>query len=316
MADRVARNVDSRLPWTRDGAESIRFRVILVIVLGLFLVPAALIPHLDVPEMNRAEAERIPPRLAKLVASSPPVQPKQPEPVKEPEPTPEIANDVVKPKSVSETRHPKLPPKVAEQPVQTKEQARETASKSGLFAMKNRLQALTKTEPKHSRKLTANVSGAEASGLSAVPSSADVLAGSGGIETREGPAREVAVAGHQVADIKAPEEVVAATAEKPARKQAKQRAMSNIRQVFDAQKSVLYSLYKRELRKDPTLEGKVTLELTIEPNGSVSACRVVASDLSNPSLEQRIAMRVQMFNFGAAQVSARKVQFPIDFLPG
>ena len=92
--------------------------------------------------------------------------------------------------------------------------------------------------------------------------------------------------------------------------------MSNIRQVFDAQKSVRYSLYQRELRQDPTLEGKVTLELVIEPDGSVSACQVVGSELGNPGLEQRIAMRVRMFNFGSAQVETRKVQFPIEFLPG
>lgn len=92
--------------------------------------------------------------------------------------------------------------------------------------------------------------------------------------------------------------------------------MSNIRQVFDTQKSVLYGLYQRELRQDPTLEGKVTLELVIEPDGSVSDCKVVSSELGNPVLEQRIAMRVQMFNFGADNVETRKVRFPIDFLPG
>lgn len=320
MVDRFAGRGDTRLPWSRDRAESWRFVAIVVLVLGLFMVPAALIPYLEVPEIDRAEAERIPPRLAKLVAPPPPEPPKQPEPVQEPqpdpEPEPEKVQEVVKAKPAPKPEQPQPSPKADEQPVQTTEQARETASQSGLFAMKSQLQALTKTEPKHSRNLSANVTGSEAIGLLAHPSNAEVLAGSGGVEAREGPAREVAVAGHQVAEVDAPEEVIVAKAEKPARKPAKQRAMSNIRQVFDAQKSVLYSLYKRELRKDPTLEGKVTLELVIEPNGSVSACRVVASELSNPPLEQRIAMRVQMFDFGAAQVTARKVQFPIDFLPG
>lgn len=320
MVDRVERRASSRLPWSRDRAENACFGVIVAVVLGLFLVPAVLIPGLDIPEIDRAEAERIPPRLAKLVAPPPPEPPRQPEPVREPEPepepVPEIAQEKVVPKPAPEPQQPDVVPEVTNQPAQTKEQARETASKSGLFAMKNRLQALTKNQPQPRRKLTANVPAADATGLSADSPSADVLASSGGVEAREGPAREIEVAGHQVADVKAPEEVVVAKAAKTARKPSKQRAMSNIRQVFDAQKSVLYSLYKRELRKDPTLEGKVTLELTIEPNGSVSACRVVASELSNPTLEQRIAMRVQMFDFGAAQVSTRKVQFPIDFLPG
>ncbi|MBJ6137730.1 AgmX/PglI C-terminal domain-containing protein [Marinobacter litoralis] len=320
MADRGGARANTRLPWSRDRAESSRFGVIAALVLSLFMVPAVLIPALDVPEIDRAEAERIPPRFAKLVAPPPPAPAKQPEPAKEPEPKPEpkpeIARQEEQPNPAAEPQRPEIKPKVTQQPAQTREQARETASRSGLFAMKDRLRALTKPQSTNSRRLSANVNGAEVTGLSAESVAANVLGDSGGIETREGPAREVEVAGHQVADVKAPAEVAVAKAEKTLRKPAKQRAMSNIRQVFDAQKSVLYSLYKRELRKDPTLEGKVTLELTIEPNGSVSACRVVASELSNPTLEQRIAMRVQMFNFGAAQVSTRKVQFPIDFLPG
>lgn len=95
-----------------------------------------------------------------------------------------------------------------------------------------------------------------------------------------------------------------------------ERAMSNIRKVFAAHKTALYSLYRRELRQDPTLAGKVLLELVIEPDGSVSACDVVSSELDNPGLEQRIAMRVRLFNFGADEVGTRKVRFPIDFLPG
>ncbi|WP_323750820.1 AgmX/PglI C-terminal domain-containing protein [Marinobacter sp.] len=316
MVDRLKGRSGTRLPWSRDRLESLRFGVIVVLVLGLFMVPAALIPYLDVPELDRAEAERIPPRLAKLVVPPRVEKTKQPEPGQEPEPE-SVQDDVqANPKPKPKLEQPRPSREDGEPPVQTTEQARETASRSGLFAMKNRLQALTDDQPKDSRNLRANVTGAEATELSAEPLGADVLADSGGVETQEGPAREVAVAGHQVAEVKVPEEVAVAKAAKPARNPAQQRAMSNIRQVFDAQKSVLYSLYKRELRKDPTLEGKVTLELIIEPNGSVSACRIVASELSNPALEQRIAMRVQMFDFGAARVTARKVQFPIDFLPG
>ncbi len=58
------------------------------------------------------------------------------------------------------------------------------------------------------------------------------------------------------------------------------------------------------------------LELVIEPDGSVSSCEVVSSELGNQSLEQRIAMRVRLFNFGEDDVEPRTVRFPIDFLPG
>jgi len=164
----------------------------------------------------------------------------------------------------------------------------------------------------------ANVSNSKAVGLAPETSSDTVLQGSGGVETREGPVREVELAKHETSDVAAPRETApqVASQPEPARPSVGERAMSNIRQVFDAQKSVLYSLYQRQLRQDPTLEGKVTLELVIEPDGSVSACDVVGSELDHPMLEKRIALRVQMFNFGAANVETRKVRFPIDFLPG
>lgn len=132
------------------------------------------------------------------------------------------------------------------------------------------------------------------------------------------PEATVAVAGHRAREVvPAPEpEPVRESVMASAAPVAKERSMSNIRRVFDAQKTVLYSLYKRELRQDPTLRGKVLLELVIEPDGSVSACEVVSSELDHPALEQRIALRVRLFNFGADEVGTRRVRFPIDFLPG
>ena len=78
----------TRLPWSHDRAESIRFGVIVIVMLAAFLVPAVIIPGLTVPEPERSEAEKVPPRLARLVETPAPVEP--PEPVKpEPEPEPE-----------------------------------------------------------------------------------------------------------------------------------------------------------------------------------------------------------------------------------
>ena len=145
-----------------------------------------------------------------------------------------------------------------------------------------------------------------------------MLSGSGGVTDAVAPETSVNVAGHEVRKVEAPVEKTRAVAAQPVDPgpPVGERAMSNIRRVFDAQKSALYSLYRRELRQDPTLEGQVLLELVIEPDGSVSACEVVSSELGHPSLEQRIAMRVRLFNFGADKVGTRTVRFPIDFLPG
>lgn len=310
MAERKPSTQISRLPWSSDGRESARFGVILAVVVALFLVPALIIPNLHVPERERSEAERIPPRLAQLVEAPKPVVVEVPEP--EPEPEPERA----KAEPVVADPEPRPETRVSTPPEQTTEQARENAARSGLFAMKDRLAALRASEPSaRPENRTANIGDAEAEVQQPIDDRSRVLAGSGGVQSREGPAREVALAEQSMQTVSAPREVAVAPAT-PARPSVGERAMSNIRQVFDTQKSVLYGLYQRELRQDPTLEGKVTLELVIEPDGSVSACQVVSSELGNPALEQRIAMRVQMFNFGADNVETRKVRFPIDFLPG
>ncbi|MBW4933360.1 AgmX/PglI C-terminal domain-containing protein [Marinobacter sp. F4206] len=315
------------LPWRSAKGEHTRFALTAALVAIVFLPLAVLIPILDVPEIERSQAEKVPPQLARLVERPEPV--KLPDPVRpEPEPEPQIEPEIEpEPKKTAEQRHDPPAPEVAQpapDPVQPRptqqsvEQAREKASRSGLLAMKDRLASLREVDDVVTERMHANasadgpLSGTEAAGAG------DVLKGSGGVEDAAAPDATVAVQGHRVKKVEvAPEPAVQeVTKTVPAKPTTGERAMSNIRKVFDAQKTALYSLYRRELRQDPTLEGKVLLELVIEPDGSVSACQVVSSELENPSLEQRIAMRVRLFNFGPDNVETRKVRFPIDFLPG
>ena len=86
--------------------------------------------------------------------------------------------------------------------------------------------------------------------------------------------------------------------------------------MFDRYKAALYRIYNRELRKNPTLQGKVVLRLTIEPDGSVSSCKIESSDMEAPALEAKIVGRVEKFNFGPKEgVPAITILYPIDFLP-
>ncbi len=323
---------DSGLPWSSDLGERRRFAVIMVVMLALFLPPAFLVPMLEVPEIERSEAEKVPPRLARLVEKPKPVMP--PEPVQpEREPEPEQEPEVVKEKPIQPkpdvakaepdpepAPNPETKPKAISEPEQkqTAEQAREKAARSGLLAMKDKLASLRSPEPTQAREFAVNTQSEVVDATNSPEEPQQVLSGSGGVEDAPAPETTVAVAGHEVKAVEAPEEKSREVAAKPAKAEPSvgERAMSNIRKVFDAQKSALYSMYQRELRQDPTLEGKVLLELVIEPDGSVSACEVVSSELEHPKLEQRIAMRVRLFNFGADSVEARKVRFPIDFLPG
>jgi outer membrane biosynthesis protein TonB len=93
------------------------------------------------------------------------------------------------------------------------------------------------------------------------------------------------------------------------------RTDEEIQIVFDRYKSALYRLYNRELRRDPTLQGKMILRLTIEPNGSVSFCQLQSTDMNAPDLSAQVVDRVKTFDFGAKEVPAVTIVYPIDFLP-
>lgn len=93
------------------------------------------------------------------------------------------------------------------------------------------------------------------------------------------------------------------------------RSNDNIQQHFDAAKSAIFALYHRALRSNPGLQGKVVFRLEIQPDGSVSACEIVASDLGDSELERKLLARVRMINFGAANVRVWRDTYRMDFFP-
>src|SRR5262245_735083 len=94
------------------------------------------------------------------------------------------------------------------------------------------------------------------------------------------------------------------------------RTDEEIQIVFDRYKAQFYRLYNRELRKDPTLKGQMVLRLTIEPDGSVSMCKLQSSDMNAPELADQVVAITKTINFGAKDgVQALTISYPIDFLP-
>jgi hypothetical protein len=75
-------------------------------------------------------------------------------------------------------------------------------------------------------------------------------------------------------------------------------------------------MYNAELRKNPTLRGKILLRITIEPGGEVSACTMQSTDLASQELVAQVIERVKKFNFGPKEkVLKTTILYPIDFLP-
>jgi hypothetical protein len=94
------------------------------------------------------------------------------------------------------------------------------------------------------------------------------------------------------------------------------RTDEEIQIVFDRYKAALYRIYNTELRKDPTLRGKMLLRISIESGGEVSLCKVESTDLGSPVLVAQIVERILRFNFGPKEgVPKTTILYPIDFLP-
>ncbi|MDZ7262027.1 MAG: AgmX/PglI C-terminal domain-containing protein [candidate division KSB1 bacterium] len=68
--------------------------------------------------------------------------------------------------------------------------------------------------------------------------------------------------------------------------------------------------YKQALKEDPSLKGKITLRITVTPEGRVSNVTIVASNLNNPRLERCITTRIRRWNdFGLGDPDKGDVTF-------
>ena len=94
------------------------------------------------------------------------------------------------------------------------------------------------------------------------------------------------------------------------------RTDEEIQILFDRYKAALYRIYNTQLRKDPTLRGKMVLKIAIEPGGAVSACSVESTNINAAEFCEQIVDRVRKFNFGPKEgVPKTTILYPIDFLP-
>ncbi|MET0066056.1 MAG: AgmX/PglI C-terminal domain-containing protein [Candidatus Thiodiazotropha sp.] len=319
----------SNLPWNTASSEERRFHMIFVITMVSALVLAILISLIQLPEKERFKKQSIPPRLARLILEQKQTPPPKPKPAPKklvkkepPKPKPEEKKpEVVKKKP--EPQKPEPPKQVAEKKPNPDE-ARKKAASSGLLAFSDQLADL-REEPvlknvRGVQKITDQGSQGVVNQRSIITSSASQ--GSGGINTT-GLSRATGSQGlgsrstTQVAskDITRGSQAASESSRSAKGQSRGSRTREEIQLVFDQNKGAVYALYNRALRKDPTLRGKVVLELTISPDGKVVDCKIVSSELNNPQLEKKLVSRIKLFKFPRRDVDKAVVSYPIDFLP-
>ncbi len=307
------------LPWSSDSNQDRKFQRLLGITFLVVLVLGLIWPFLPTPERDPNEMDEIPPRIAQLLLEEEPLPPPPPPP-KEEEPEPEA--DEPEPEEVVETDpEPEPEPEPVPEPeVDLTEVAREQAQ-AALMPFAADLADLVDQElldkVADDRELSASVGEAVRNERSMITSK--VGTASTGINTAA-MSRNTGgsgIAGRSTTQVKNPVAGIgpAGGASRTGTSGKASRSREEIELVFDKNKGVIFALYNRALRNDPSLEGKVVLRLTIAPNGQVTMCEVISSELGDPDLENKLVQRIKLFRFEAKDVEAITTTKPIDFFP-
>ena len=348
IADPVFNSV---LPWSSSDKENKRFTKITYTALAVTLVFSAAVKWQQLPEQPRAEKEKLPPQLLKIIKRKevppppPIVQPKPLEVVKQPEkkdppkvekkPEPDIVEKpkpidqpklIEKPKPVEKPKVVKVEPKPIPEPEPTKEeltqQARETAQESGLLAFQDDLASMRNDLSLSNNAQTEQIKGAGQSDQTQRQFiGKKVTKASGGLDTSKLSSdigSRGSLAGRKTTEFVAPNEGFASLAAKQIQAEETvvgDRDIESIRKVLDANKGAIYAIYRRALRQDPGLEGKVNVRLVIEPNGRVSEAAIVDSELEAPALENKLLSRIKLINFGEQNVTQTALEYGFNFLP-
>jgi TonB family protein len=302
------------LPWTPSEADQRRVRRVLGAALGIFIGLGIVIPLLPERPRTIATAPPVPERVVEFLLERPKPPPPKPPPVVEvprPQPQEEPVPQV--------ERRQTVPAPVAEAPPQP--DARRKAAASGLLALSDQLAELRELDVQSDRATQSldNAAGERVQVDRAILT-ARTGEGSGGIAVAEssrgfGGGGAGKLAGHQTAKVESSAAAAPAEAKRTGRSSQASRTREEVELVFDRNKSAIYSIYARALRDNPSLAGKVVLEVTIAPSGDVTECRIVSSDLGDAELERKLVARVKMFRFEARDVAPMTTTKPIEFFP-
>ncbi|MBX2809000.1 MAG: AgmX/PglI C-terminal domain-containing protein [Cellvibrionaceae bacterium] len=336
------------LPWYSTEDEDRRFVKILRNTAIAFLVLFVAVYFYPVAEKNRQQNEALPPTLARVLLEqqalpkvSPPklqqLEQKKPE-AKTPQPKPQ------KPASKPQVKpEPKPKPPAVKQPAantpkprsqqakpqktaaQKRQEAKDQAASSGLLQFQDELAAMRDSvdlSAVDNHNLRRGESQAKIQDRAVISRRAS--AASGGITTADLSRNTggIALSGRETtrvsSDLAQKQRAAAATARKTTTadgRQAVTRSEQAIRKVLDSNLAAVDTLYQRALRKNPALEGLFEFKLVVAPDGSISAVRIINSELDDDALEKKLLARIRLINFGAADVAATTVNYTFKFYP-
>lgn len=320
----------SVLPWSSSDRENRTFSRISKFMLLLTVVFALLVRWQQLPELARAEKEKLPPQLTRILA---PRKVEAPKPLPEPKVIPDKKEEI---KPAEKSKPPKevekkplavkKPMEKAKVKVPTKAElaknAQQKAKQSGLLALQDELASMRSEVNINNLANTEQIKGAgQAEQTQRAFVGKKVAGNSGGVDTTKLSSdigSKGQLAGRKTTEYQAPNEGLASLAAKELVTEdtvVGNRDLESIRKVLDTNKGAIYSIYRRALRQDPGLQGKVTVNLVIEPDGSVSTIKIVSSELNMPELEDKLLARIALINFGSQNAARTVLDYSFNFLP-
>ncbi len=310
---------EPNLPWV-DHSEDRGFRWLMIAMVVVFLGAGVVLNQITLPEIVQKNLEDVSPRLAKLILE------------KKKEPPPEPKKVIPEKKKVEKKKEkPKKKKKEKKKP-EKKKSAKEVAQNTGLIALSDELEDLRESfELDDVLKLPQTNTGKQEVKVAAASASDLLSAGagqsSGGIQTNT-LTRKITtseLAQRKTTNVKSKIEseqqvALAASAKKQAQTgggstPSSARSSDEIERVFQRNKGGIFNLYNRALRKNPSLAGQVVFEITIAPDGRVTAVNIVSSELGDDKLERKLVLKIKKFKFANANYAETTVTYPIEFLP-
>lgn len=314
----TATMTEPNLPWV-DHGEDRGFKWLAIILLVVFMAAGGVMNWITLPEVERKNLVDVSPRLAKLILEKQEVKPPPPKP----KPVPE-KKEVEKKKEPPKKKAEKKPEPKKPEPKKT---AREVAQQSGLIAMADDLADLREAFDLDSVAALPQQKAAAKEAVK-VASTSDLLSASaqqssGGIQT-DTLSRELKTSELSQRKTTQVESNIqgdktqlarASTSKQQSRGGAGIRSADEIERVFQQNKGGIFNLYNRALRTNPALAGKVVVEITIAPNGTVRSAKILSSELGDKKLERKLVLKIKKFRFAGGNVAEITVTYPIDFLP-
>ena len=91
------------------------------------------------------------------------------------------------------------------------------------------------------------------------------------------------------------------------------RSSAVIANIVNQRKSGIEYIYKKYLKTNPTMEGKIVVRFTIAASGAVTACSKVSSTMGNPAMEQEVCTRIMTWKFPPIDAGDVTVVYPFVF---